>query len=82
MPEVWSNGNIDVVEVSIFDPKTAPLPEPAPRWMRMPLIRHLRAAWTRFNVERHYRMWGKMGFLPLYREYDDRCIVAIWRGIL
>ena len=56
------------------------LPLPAPRLLRMPVIRHARAALLTWKVERHYAYFG--GALGLMRTgYDEWVIYAIARGM-
>lgn len=71
----------ETVEIETFS-SVSPLPEPAPWFWRLFGVRHVRAAWLRWCVERHYAEWSEVGALPVFREYDDRCIEAIWRGEL
>jgi hypothetical protein len=62
---------------------------------RWPIIRHVRAIWLAWQVERHYRAWAKLGMLPSYRDRDawaklgmlpscrdrdDEMLRRIWRG--
>jgi len=47
---------------------------------RWPIIRHVRAIWLAWQVEKHYRMWAKLGMLPSYRDRDDEMLRRIWRG--
>lgn len=49
-------------------------------WLRLPLIRHVRAAIEKRRMERHYAFWYAYGSLPLYKDFDEAVIDAIWRG--
>lgn len=51
---------------------------PAPRWKRLPIVRHLRAVWAAFMVERHYSRMG--GLLGLRTGYDEWVLFGIWHG--
>lgn len=50
--------------------------------IRWPIIRHFRYFVLARRVEQHYRVWAKVGFLPVYRDNDQRVLDAIWRGEL
>lgn len=55
--------------------------QPTPSWfLRLPIIRHVRALIARHKVERHYDFWYSHGSLPLYKDFDEAVIDAIWRG--
>lgn len=47
---------------------------------RAPVIRHIRAMWASYQVERHYSAWSSIGFFPARRDEDERHILRIWRG--
>lgn len=49
----------------------------AARWMRLPIIRHVRAIWLKILVERHYAMWAGVG---VRTGYDDWVVNGIWHG--
>ena len=52
---------------------------PAAAWpFRLPVIRHIRAAWATWMVERHYAAIVEMGLLRT--GYDKWVIYAIARG--
>lgn len=82
MPEVYTKDGPVWREFKPFDPATAPLPPPAPWPWRLPVVRHIRAIWTAWKIDRHYAAWGSIGALPVNAEYDRRCVEAIWRGEL
>lgn len=50
----------------------------APRWKRLPVIRHARSAWLRLRVEWHYTFWGAIG--AARSGYDNWVIFGIARG--
>lgn len=51
----------------------------APRWKRLPVIRHLRAVWHRVRVERHQAFWtGATG--ALHSGYDHWVLYGMARG--
>lgn len=49
-------------------------------WKRLPLIRHIRAVWAKWQVDAHYEAWAMMGLLPVNSGFDYAVIEAIWRG--
>lgn len=54
---------------------------PAARWyLRLPIIRHVRAVIATHNIVRHYRMWGAIGAIPANAALDFAIRDAIWRG--
>jgi hypothetical protein len=54
------------------------LPAPAAWPWRLPVIRHIRAAYNRLRIERHYIMgWGSFG---VRSGYDEWVVYAIQRG--
>ena len=54
---------------------------PAAPWaLRLPIIRHVRAAIITKRINDHYAMWGRIGFLPVNADYDYAVRDAIWRG--
>ena len=55
------------------------LPPPAARWKRLPVIRHIRAAFLSVAVELHYSRWASVGFFGR-TGYDRWVIYAIYRG--
>ncbi|NBC30326.1 MAG: hypothetical protein GVY29_10090 [Spirochaetes bacterium] len=57
-----------------------PLPDPAPLWMRLPVIRHLRVALVLFDMWNYYGWCRKHRMNITYDNYDRRCVRAIWRG--
>jgi len=54
------------------------LPKEAPKWMRLPVIRHIRAANLALKVERHYVSWDAIG--SIRTGYDSWVLYAIQRG--
>ena len=52
----------------------------AARYLRLPLIRHLRAIRTTININRHYALWTAMGSFPVNADLDYAIRDAIWRG--
>lgn len=55
------------------------LPAPAPRWLRLPIIRRFRAMWLDRKVEQHYRS-GISYFFGARSGYDEWVLYAISRG--
>lgn len=54
---------------------------PAAAWyLRLPLIRHLRAIRTTIKINRHYAIWTAVGSLPVNADLDYAIRDAIWRG--
>ena len=51
----------------------------APCWKRLPMIRHARALWNGYQVERHNQLWRSLGAIPT--GYDNWIIGGIWRGL-
>lgn len=47
---------------------------------RLPIIRHLRWVFYRWQVARHYAMWSELGYLPLNADRDFAVLDQIWRG--
>jgi len=82
MPEIYTKDGPIWHEYQAFEPDTAPLPAPAVWWKRLPIIRHAR--WVRHTLamRSHYAAWCSLGSLPVNAGYDERCLVAIWRGEL
>lgn len=54
------------------------LPKPAAWPLRLPVIRHIRAAWNAYWIEQHYR--HGLGSIGLRTGYDEWALYAIWRG--
>lgn len=52
----------------------------APRWKRLPIIRHLRAIYWHNKVERHYRMCAALGMVGR-TGYDEWVVYGIWHGM-
>lgn len=52
----------------------------APRWQRLPIIRHIRAIWFTWLIARHYEFYETLGYLPINADYDYEIRNAIWRG--
>lgn len=53
------------------------LPPKAPRLLRLPIIRHFRALWLSYKIERHYAAWRGLG---VRTGYDEWVLYAIARG--
>ena len=54
---------------------------PAAPWpMRLPIIRHARAAIVTWRIQKHYDFWARLGALPVNSNYDFAIRDAIWRG--
>jgi len=47
---------------------------------RWPIIRHLRWAFGRWMVNRHYRAWASLGMHDGNRSHDEKVLAMIWRG--
>ena len=47
-------------------------------WKRLPIIRHIRAAWLGWKVERHYALWKAMG--AMQTGYDSWVLYGIAHG--
>ena len=52
----------------------------APRYLRLPIIRHVRAIIATRNIVRHYRAWATIGASPCNADIDFAIRDAIWRG--
>jgi hypothetical protein len=50
----------------------------APRWKRLPVIRHIRAIRAAIAVDRHERFYRSIGLIPT--GYDQWVIHGIWHG--
>lgn len=50
----------------------------APAWQKLPIIRHVRAAWNRWQIERWYA-YGP-GSIGLRSGFDDWVVFGIWHG--
>jgi len=52
----------------------------AAQWpFRLPVIRHIRAAWNTLQVEQHYAAYASLGLVR--SGYDEWVIYAIERGM-
>lgn len=51
----------------------------APRWKRLPIIRHFRTIKTLIAVERHYS--SGFGSIGIRTGYDDWVLWGMWRGL-
>jgi hypothetical protein len=49
---------------------------------RLPIVRHVRWAWHRFQMASHYEAWALMGMLPANADLDLAALDAIWLGDL
>jgi hypothetical protein len=47
---------------------------------RWPIIRHVRYFIWRYRVNRHYALWGTIGYLPVHSGSDYAVLDKIWRG--
>ena len=54
------------------------LPPPAPWWLRLWGVRHIRALGCAYRVARHQAIWGALGLLS--SGYDEWVLFAIARG--
>lgn len=48
--------------------------------LRLPIIRHIRAAIEWRRMDRWYANWQAMGFIAWNRDRDEEVIRQIWRG--
>lgn len=46
---------------------------------RWPIIRHVRALWLAYQLERWRRMWARHGYF-LFQESDVEHLRRVWRG--
>lgn len=46
----------------------------------LPIIRHIRYFYLRYQVNRHYDMWASVGMLPVHAHRDYEVLDQIWRG--
>lgn len=54
---------------------------PAASWYwRVPVVRHVRAAWYTIQLNRHYAFWESLGSFAFYAYLDYAVRDAIWRG--
>lgn len=51
-----------------------------PRFLRLPMVRHIRAIVATMLVNRHYSRWARMGYFPSNSDLDYAVCDAIWRG--
>lgn len=51
----------------------------APWWKRLPVVRHIRAIWIMWQIERWYA-YGP-GSIGIRTGYDDWVAYGIWRGM-
>lgn len=54
------------------------LPDIAPWPLRLPIIRHIRALWISWHIEKYYAAWSESGLVS--SGYDEWVIFAIFRG--
>ena len=52
----------------------------APWYLRLPLVRHVRAIIATRNIIRHYRIWAAVGSIHFRADIDFAIRDAIWRG--
>jgi hypothetical protein len=50
----------------------------APRWKRLPVVRHLRALRAAWYVYENEAFWGRLGMIP--NGYDRWVLHGIWKG--
>jgi hypothetical protein len=50
----------------------------APRWKRLPIIRHLRAIRAAWHVFQHDSFYTRLGMIPT--GYDQWVLHGIWKG--
>ena len=50
----------------------------APRWKRLPVIRHIRAIYHNWRVSQHEWFYSRIGMLT--SGYDRWVLHGIWRG--
>jgi hypothetical protein len=58
-----------------------PLTQPAVRFWRLPVIRHIRWVLHSWRVNRWYAMWTHHGYYE-NSDFDRRVLSQIWRGIV
>jgi hypothetical protein len=51
---------------------------PSPWWKRLPIIRHVRAMYNSYLVNRHNTFYRGIGLIPT--GYDTWVLHGIWRG--
>ena len=56
-----------------------PMP-PAAWYWRLPVIRHVRYYFLRYQVAQHYEYYLSIGMLPVHMDRDLEILEAIWRG--
>lgn len=55
--------------------------QPSAWWgLRLPVVRHIRAALVTVRINRHYALWASFGMLALNADLDFAMRDAIWRG--
>lgn len=54
------------------------LPPPAPRVLRLPVIRYIRCMWLSWKIARHYAFFAELGMVS--SGYDEWVLYAISRG--
>jgi hypothetical protein len=47
---------------------------------RLPIIRHIRYFYLRFQVNRHYDFYAQIGMHAANAKHDYAVLDAIWRG--
>lgn len=50
----------------------------APRWKRLPIVRHIRTYWNMIQVERWYA--NGPGYIGLRTGYDEWALFGMWHG--
>ena len=51
----------------------------APRWKRLPIIRHVRTWWNAYQIHRWYT--AGPGMIGLRSGYDNWVLFGIWHGL-
>lgn len=57
-----------------------PLIEPAAKVWRLPIIRHIRAAWYAWKIVQWESHWTSVGLIP--QPFDKRVVQQMLKGIV
>jgi hypothetical protein len=49
---------------------------------KLPIIRHVRYFWLKYQMIKHYDFMAQLGFIPIVGESDIKALEMIWRGEL
>lgn len=49
---------------------------------RLPIIRHIRYFWLKYQMLRWYAMWAELGMHAGNMKHDQRVLDEIWAGRL